>query len=364
MVNSYAAIDLETVLETIVVSVGACFDVLFIIIKFIANVLSLSFEKYAELYRAYPTPTVVGTYVFICVGQDSFREAANVAGRILALPKSGGERVKLFSSDLVASAKRGAIEVRDNYLGDGAFWTLPVYLVIAFVALAGAVANFYLIQPPMAVVMASDANALELLGMDSAVLGAFIIVALEFVVGFLLMEAAGISKLNVFRFSENQSWSTAQKGLVVLFALLVVVFSILEIGLALFRHQIVMDALAVNRDLRCLERPAACTSEPGALEAKFKSFPLYIQMTLGGLLPWVLAFATVALERFLLFVPIFFFNFIAALFFLIWVPLIVVGTVFERLTVMTIALFDIAVLPPTKAAELVRTVWVSYHRER
>ncbi len=258
--------------------------------------------------------------------------------------------MRSFSSRALSADATGTSDQRDTF-------GLGIHFLVASVALAGAVANFYLIQSPMSVVMASDANALELMGLDPSVLGAASIVAFEFVAGIVFIELLGYTKIFGFISSGEEAWSLARKVVIGLSALLIAVFSALEVGLAWYRNEIIEQSLALKA---FIDSPSGIKT----VESAFDASPLYIQMTLGGLVPWILAIAVISLERVVRFLPVLFFGVFSILLFLVWFPLIAFGTAFERFNSFLIALFDVAVLPPTRVAKFVESLWESSRGSR
>jgi hypothetical protein len=154
-------------------------------------------------------------------------------------------------------------------------------LVLA-VAVVSAFVNFNLIALPMSE-MVGGANYIGAFKVSD--IAGMLIVSLEIVVGFFLMDTLRITRLfSIIGSMEDRKRKRIGWGLI----LVMTVLALVESSLALYRDQIAADMEALRQTLAGVETSDVTSSK----------IPMIGQMVMGFILPYVLAFVAIPFESF------------------------------------------------------------------
>ncbi|MBT8341481.1 MAG: hypothetical protein HKP58_02185 [Desulfatitalea sp.] len=154
--------------------------------------------------------------------------------------------------------------------------------VVLAVAVVGAIINFNLVALPMSEMVGGNSYIGDFRTSDVA--GMFI-VCLEIVLGFFVMDALRITRL----FSIIGSMEDNKRKVIfwVLFAFLFIL-ALVESSLAYMRDQIAADMEALRQSLAGIEGSEVASS----------NIPMYGQMIMGFILPFILTFVAIPFESF------------------------------------------------------------------
>jgi hypothetical protein len=174
----------------------------------------------------------------------------------------------------------------ESILTNSAFTQFAIATLVLVVALGGAFVNFKLIALPMSeMVGAADYLTASLRTSEVA---ALVIILIEASMGLFLMESLRITHL--FPRIANLNEQTRRRMIWISLVLLVTLAGI-EAGLALMRDMLRADTAALRQSLSA----AAPVVSDGLIEG----IPTAVQMILGFILPFALAFVAIPLESFI-----------------------------------------------------------------
>jgi hypothetical protein len=181
----------------------------------------------------------------------------------------------------------GSAKVEHTLTSSAAAQFVISALVLA-VAVGGAAVNFWLIQRPMSTVVGAGEYVAG--GIEASHFAALVIILLECAMGLFLMESLRITHL----FARIGALPDAlRRRLAWVFFGFLLMLAGVEVALA------VMHDMIVHADLLTRQRLSGIEEAPAAATHWVQNIPVAGQMILGFLLPFVLAFAAIALEYFI-----------------------------------------------------------------
>lgn len=177
---------------------------------------------------------------------------------------------------------RSQSDMAERQLSSSSLTQFFISGVVLAVAVVGAIINFNLVALPMSEMVGGNSYIGEFRTSDVA--GMFI-VCLEIVLGFFVMDALRITRL----FSIIGSMEDNKRKVIfwILFSFLFIL-ALVESSLAFMRDQIAADMEALRQSLAGIESSEVATS----------NIPMYGQMIMGFILPFILTFVAIPFESF------------------------------------------------------------------
>jgi len=177
---------------------------------------------------------------------------------------------------------RSQTDMAERQLSSSSLTQFFISGVVLAVAVVGAIINFNLVALPMSEMVGGNSYIGDFRTSDVA--GMFI-VCLEIVLGFFVMDALRITRL----FSIIGSMEDNKRKVIfwILFSFLFIL-ALVESSLAFMRDQIAADMEALRQSLAGIESSEVATS----------NIPMYGQMIMGFILPFILTFVAIPFESF------------------------------------------------------------------
>ncbi len=210
---------------------------------------------------------------------------------------------------------------------------------VGIIVVAAVVANFYLLQRPLADILGSYPVA----GTPANVVAAAAIIGLELFIGFMAMEFWGLTNVLI-----RPEFPEAGKkiGLAITTSLLLFLAAI-EVGLAVWRDVLITESAALQSQVL----GETMTQEPSSDSQGGISWDTLIQGGLGFILPIVIAFVAVPLEGAIIAAGPLVRTLVGTLFILLSIPLVLIGKVGRLARDLVLAVFAIVVAVPKKIGE-------------
>ena len=231
----------------------------------------------------------------------------------------------------------------ESILSNSAFTQFNIAVIVLTVALGGAFVNFKLIALPMSeMVGAGDYITASLRASEVA---ALVIILVEASMGLFLMESLRITHLFPRIATLNER---TRRRMIWISLVLLVTLAGIEAALALMRDMLIADKQALLQSL--------AATQPAVSEGWIGRIPTAGQMILGFILPFALAFVAIPLESFLHSARTVGGSLLVDLFRALGFVLRVLGNLARHLSRILLHLYDLLIVLPLLAEQLVRSL--------
>jgi hypothetical protein len=219
--------------------------------------------------------------------------------------------------------------------------TFAISAIVMAIALGGAFINFQLIALPMSELVPAGSR---LMGIPMPSIAALVLVLMEIAAGIFALEMLGVTNM----FAQLGHLSTGRRRLLLSAAIGgLFLLAAIESSLAILREQMVVAESALKMSL------GGVTGEAVAEPVQSK-IPVIGQAVLGFILPWILAMMAIPLEMLIATAGPVLLALFAVILSLFASATRLVGHMFQRLTAVVSALYDVYIVIPLQIERMIK----------